>query len=169
MSSGESRVARIIGKASINPTLFVIGKAAVGLAATLAFLQLLGVRIRQPLVPVLPAVLVAAGLLCLALGVRALGDALRVGLPGEPTTLATNGAYRYSRNPMYTGGYLLLIGCCLYCPHPVVVVSAALGAVIHHRIVLAEEAFLEQRFGAAWLEYRSRTPRYLGLPGASTP
>jgi len=73
---------------------------------------------------------------------------------------------RHSRNPIYAGGYLLLVGCCLYCPHPVVIVSAALAVLVHHRIVLAEERLLERRFGRAWLAYRSRTPRYLGLPHA---
>ena len=34
-------------------------------------------------------------------------------------------------------------------------------AIVHHRIVLAEERFLERRFGRAWLDYRARVRRYL--------
>ena len=32
----------------------------------------------------------------------------------------------------------------------------------YERIMAAEEEFLEQRFGQAWLEYKKRVPRYLG-------
>jgi len=169
MGTGESRIARLIGIAPINAVLFVLGKAAAALASALALLQLLGVPIRPPLVRVVPLVLAAAGLLVIAVAGRALGAALRVGLPGEPTALMTSGPYRFSRNPIYLGGHLLLLGCCLYCPHPVVIVGAALGSLIHHRIVLAEERFLDARFGDAWRTYRAGTPRYIGWPSAAAP
>jgi protein-S-isoprenylcysteine O-methyltransferase Ste14 len=38
-----------------------------------------------------------------------------------------------------------------------------LTEIIHHNIILKEELFLEKRFGERWLEYKQRTPRYLGF------
>ena len=77
------------------------------------------------------------------------------------TVLKTTGPYAFSRNPVYVGAALMCLASCLYVPHWFTVGCTVLAAALHHRIVLAEERFLAQRFGAAWDEYRSRVRRYL--------
>lgn len=84
-------------------------------------------------------------------------------VPFTPAThLVTTGFYRITRNPMYLGMLLLLVGGALK--------SGFLGAfiplplfplVIHHQYILREEAFLEQAFGDEYTAYRQRVRRWL--------
>ncbi len=106
--------------------------------------------------------LAAAGLLLLILGFASLGRSVAVGLPEEETHLKTGGVYRFTRNPMYLGGYIICLGSCLYTPHLLNILFAATAIGVHHLIVTREEQFLTQRFGLQWLDYSRRVPRYLG-------
>lgn len=103
----------------------------------------------------------AAGFAALLLGLLRLGQSLRVGSPKEATTLRTDGIYRVSRNPMYVGVYLTLLAATLYTLNPIVLAIAVFIVAVHHRIVLAEERFLEAAFGPAYQDYCRRVRRYL--------
>jgi protein-S-isoprenylcysteine O-methyltransferase Ste14 len=78
------------------------------------------------------------------------------------TTLVTTGAYRWTRNPMYVGlvgitvGGAIALGTCLPALVPVLLL-----VLLDRRFVRAEEAFLQQRFGAAYDDYRARVRRWL--------
>jgi protein-S-isoprenylcysteine O-methyltransferase Ste14 len=161
-----SRLAHIIGTPPVHPALFVLAKVAVGVTWVLPLVQLAGVHVRAPVPGMAPvaAALALAGTALLLLAAGHLGDALRMGLPRDDTQLRTGGFYRYSRHPIYLSLFLLFAAACLYCPHPAVLACSAYGVVIHHRIALAEERFLERRFGEAWRTHAARVPRYLGLP-----
>jgi protein-S-isoprenylcysteine O-methyltransferase Ste14 len=89
-----------------------------------------------------------------------LGSSLRVGLPREATCLKTSGIYRFSRNPLYLGVYLITLASCLYIPDLVNVTFGLYGMYIHHMIAKSEEQFLTQRFGEEWKRYCSKTRRY---------
>lgn len=157
----------MLGKPPIHRLAFLIGKLTMVACYTLALIQATGLRTwarsREVLQPVV-LVLAIVGVIVLVASSAWLGSALRVGLPTSDTTLRTTGFYRFSRHPIYLSMLLLYLAACLYAPHPLVIACAVIAAGIHHRIALAEEAFLEQRFGEAWRAYRSRVPRYLGLP-----
>lgn len=103
----------------------------------------------------------AAGVTAMVMALARLGGALRIGLPEEETELKTGGIYSRSRNPVYLGLFTVCIASCLYAPHWLNFLFAAIAALVHHRIVLAEERFLEARFGDRWRNYRSRVRRYL--------
>jgi protein-S-isoprenylcysteine O-methyltransferase Ste14 len=105
-----------------------------------------------------------AGISIMALSFQRLGSSLRVGLPGEKTALVTTGIYRYSRNPVYLGGGCLLLASVIGAFSWINLIAALLGALLHHRIALAEEKFLAGRF-PEYEAYRKATPRYLPLPG----
>jgi len=83
--------------------------------------------------------------------------------PFEPSrALVTDGVFRYTRNPMY-GGLLLVLagtGVLLGTISPLLVIPVFLG-LIEWRFVRGEEAFLQERFGAAYREYRARVRRWL--------
>lgn len=157
-------LAKLLGRSPIHPVLFIAAKAllappclflahgALGFAqSTLAF----------PRLAPFAAAAVGVGLAMVAVSIRQLGDSTRVGLPDGPTEFKTHGLYRYSRNPIYTGLFLACVGSCMLVPHWANI-GASFGAVLlHHRIVLAEERFLEGRFGEAWRHYRARVRRYL--------
>jgi len=84
-------------------------------------------------------------------------------VPFRPVSaLVTTGPYKYTRNPMYVGmtGILLGVAICLGSVTPFIVLPA-FTALIRERFILAEEALMEEAFGAAYLDYKARVPRWL--------
>ena len=80
----------------------------------------------------------------------------------EPAALVTTGAFRVSRNPMYLGFVLILGGIALLLGSFSPWVVVAVFAVAMDRLFIRhEERALEQRFGAAWSEYRAKVRRWL--------
>ena len=102
-----------------------------------------------------------SGFVLLFIGRFGLGDSFRIGSPKEPTQLAVDGLFRFSRNPMYLGVYATLLACVLYTLNPVLLVLGIFVVVVHHKIVLAEEQHLRTAFGAKYAEYCSHVRRYL--------
>lgn len=83
--------------------------------------------------------------------------------PRHPAlVLVETGPYRFTRNPMYLGMLLILPGIgmigSLDWAVPMVV---PLWLVLHHGVVLREEAYLSDRFGAPYDAFRARTRRWL--------
>ena len=84
--------------------------------------------------------------------------------------LIRSGPYRFTRNPMYLGMVLLSAGLSLITGlYWTVWLAAALAVWLHVRFILPEEEFLRDRLGATYLEYASRNPRWVGLPGPQSP
>ena len=79
-----------------------------------------------------------------------------------PGVLMTGGTFRISRNPIYLGMTLLLIGACFLSGSLVpIVVPFVFAAFIQIRFIEAEEEFLTEHFGDAYRAYRSRVRRWL--------
>ena len=104
---------------------------------------------------------IGAWLMFSALGVfHRLGTAVS---PFEPTTeLASDGPYRFSRNPIYLGMALLLAGFAFLgnAFWPLVAVIPAVG-IIQTQVVAREEVYLEGKFGSDYRDYKSRVKRWL--------
>ncbi|MBN1533323.1 MAG: isoprenylcysteine carboxylmethyltransferase family protein [Spirochaetes bacterium] len=83
--------------------------------------------------------------------------------------LNVSGIYRFSRNPMYVGGMLFVLGLnllgwsCSILSGMFLLVSLLWAGVIHWT-VLKEEEFLAHKYGGAFEELRKRVPRYIGIP-----
>lgn len=80
----------------------------------------------------------------------------------EATTLVTSGFYRFTRNPMYMGMFLILFGVAFLLGS----ISALLPLVIfvmviRYNFVLGEEKFLEVAFGEDYLIYKSEVRRWI--------
>jgi protein-S-isoprenylcysteine O-methyltransferase Ste14 len=79
----------------------------------------------------------------------------------ETTALITEGVFGISRNPMYLGMILILLGLAILLgtasPLPVVLVFALL---LQTAYVRPEEQKLARTFPRAWPEYRSRVRRW---------
>jgi protein-S-isoprenylcysteine O-methyltransferase Ste14 len=80
----------------------------------------------------------------------------------EATCLVTSGFYRVTRNPMYMGMFLMLMGVAFLMgnigallPLPVFIL------IIRNNFVLGEERFLEAAFGQHYLDYKSAVRRWL--------
>ena len=81
-----------------------------------------------------------------------------------PRMFVASGPYRWVRNPMYIGAFLLLAGYALYARSVgVLMVALALLVAAHLFALLYEEPTLKRRFGASYEAYASRTRRW--LPG----
>jgi protein-S-isoprenylcysteine O-methyltransferase Ste14 len=80
----------------------------------------------------------------------------------QSTVLITNGVFRISRNPMYLGYVLILVGVALIVrsmtPYAVVPVFAILMDRVFIRV---EERMLEETFGQVWIEYAKKVRRWM--------
>jgi protein-S-isoprenylcysteine O-methyltransferase Ste14 len=90
------------------------------------------------------------------------GNSFRVGIDAEqPGRLVTTGIFAVSRNPIYVGFFLFLLGQFLVFPSWTTLTSLAFATVLFHRQVLREEAFMRQRYGREYDEYCGRVRRYV--------
>lgn len=155
----------LAGKAPLNKVVYRTGKLCIWGTWVALIIQSLHINLRVLPIPdaveFIALTLVGIGFLLFLVTYLNLGDALRVGLPEEETTLKTKGLYRFSRNPMYISFYLLAIASVLYTLNPLVLALAVIGIFVHHKVVLAEENFLQKRFGKVYTDYCKRTRRYL--------
>jgi protein-S-isoprenylcysteine O-methyltransferase Ste14 len=82
-----------------------------------------------------------------------------------PRHLVTTGLYRFSRNPMYVGVIVILIGWAIGFRSPDLAIYAVVVAIAFHlRVRSHEEPWLERTFGDAWRRYKAAVPRWFGLP-----
>ena len=139
----------------------------------------LGVRVYdRRLGIVLPEVAVGPGIVLMALGallaltcvgvfvVEGRGTAAPFDAPRQ---FVARGPYRYLRNPMYVGGWVLLVGFGLYQRSAAILVFSVVWIGLAHLfVILYEEPNLRRRFGAAYENYCKAVPRWIlrsHLPG----
>ena len=80
-------------------------------------------------------------------------------------TLVTEGIFRHCRNPLYVGNILMLLGVGILANSLIYVgIVMPLFLFIYQAIVLAEENFLRNKFGAQFDAYCSRVNRWLINP-----
>ena len=78
-----------------------------------------------------------------------------------PDCLVVIGLYRYTRNPMYVGVVLLVLGWALFYLSPLLLLYFAILAVYFHlRVIHNEEPWLVAQFGDHWERYRQNVPRW---------
>jgi protein-S-isoprenylcysteine O-methyltransferase Ste14 len=79
-----------------------------------------------------------------------------------PTELVIVGPYRFCRNPMITGIYVILAGEALAFISPWLVAWAVMFVVgMSSHIIFQEEPTLRQRFGEAYVRYCENVPRWV--------
>jgi protein-S-isoprenylcysteine O-methyltransferase Ste14 len=143
----------------IPPVYFLV---ALGVMALLDFVM--------PLLPLIVRPYRLAGAVFVVLGFALAGWAAllfrraRTGIvPFSPATaLVARGPYRLTRNPMYLGMAVVLLGAAILFGSltPFLVIPAFM-AVIADRFIAREEAMLESAFGAPYLEYKAKVRRWL--------
>ncbi|MCA9929358.1 MAG: isoprenylcysteine carboxylmethyltransferase family protein [Anaerolineales bacterium] len=86
----------------------------------------------------------------------------RIGIDTEhETTLVTGGIFRRSRNPIFIGMRVNLLGVFLILPNAVTLTLWILGDVLIQFQVLMEEAFLQKQHGPAYEQYCRQVRRWL--------
>ena len=79
--------------------------------------------------------------------------------------LVITGPYVYTRNPLYLGNHIIMLGFCVlsgllwFAP-----IAFGLCFFCYHFIVMYEEELLKQRFGGEYLRYKSETLRWIPIP-----
>jgi len=112
---------------------------------------------------------VLVGALAIIVNVTAFAQFRRAGTtvnpldPSKATRLVTDGIFSLSRNPMYLGLLLLLIGWAAWLgsASPWLVPPLFWAAITYGQIV-PEERALAPLFGAEYLAYRQRVARWIG-------
>ncbi|HEX2634730.1 MAG TPA: isoprenylcysteine carboxylmethyltransferase family protein [Bradyrhizobium sp.] len=108
----------------------------------------------------------AIAIIGLFVGATAIYAMARLGTnvsPSSPTTaLVTGGVFRFTRNPIYVGGSLLMIGLALISANGwLLILFVPSQLILHWGVVLREEHYLQAKFGDAYLRYKANTPRYI--------
>lgn len=83
--------------------------------------------------------------------------------PGvKATQLVHEGPYRYTRNPMYLGLIIILVGVAvlLGSVSPLLVIPLMIW-ILHVKFILREEKWMENWFGEPYLDYKKKTRRWL--------
>jgi len=79
-----------------------------------------------------------------------------------PKEFVAVGPYAYVRNPMYIGGFILLVGFGLYLTSlSILILSIVLISFFHLFVVFVEEPTLERSFGKGYSEYKKRINRWV--------
>ena len=92
-----------------------------------------------------------------------MGDAWRIGVDAsEKNPLVTEGMFKLSRNPIYSGMLLVGMGFVILVPHVLMVCCAVLSYIgFEIQVRKVEEPYLRSVHGQSYLEYCRNVGRYL--------
>ena len=159
--SGPSTSFDTLERVRVNPLLILV----------VPFVLAFGLELGVPFPAAIPWPIPLAGLGFLAGGMVLGGPAFRLFLRARttlnpqrvPTTLVTQGRYRYTRNPMYLGQFLMYIGVAVLLGTVWALIAFPIVIVLMDRwVVRKEEAILNQTFGPAYVRYASEVRRWIG-------
>ncbi len=83
--------------------------------------------------------------------------------PDEPALkVVTSGPYRFTRNPMYLGMLIMLLGLALiFSLEWYLLLWLPFFATLHNGVVIREEAYMEKKFGQEYSDLLKRTRRWI--------
>jgi protein-S-isoprenylcysteine O-methyltransferase Ste14 len=102
-----------------------------------------------------------AGLVMTLVAQAQMGASWRVGIDDRPTSLVTGGLFAVSRNPIFFGMFLSLLGVVLITPAPWTLAGFASGVPLVSAQVRLEERNLARIHGQAYAAYAARVGRFL--------
>jgi len=144
----------------IPPPLYYAAGLAGGAAINSMVALPLGGR---PATALAGVVAIALGLALALAGVAAVVRHRTTIVPHHPAaTLLTDGVYRLSRNPMYTGLAIVYLGVTpLLGSWWPLALSPLVILAVRQLVIRPEERYLTQRFGQAYTDYQSQIRRWL--------
>ena len=126
-----------------------------GYLAPIAWLQ-------HPTLVTLGVVLLLVSFLWILLAQKQMGDSWRIGIDHEvKTPLVREGVFKLSRNPIFLGMRINLLGLFLILPNAVTLTVLVLGDALMQIQVRLEEEFLSRMHGQEYERYRRQTRRWL--------
>ena len=142
------------------PPLIVLGFLLLGLA--LDWLRPVPLLPATAQYAIGAALIVLAGALALSAFVRFFRARTPIPTRQPTTALVTGGPYRFSRNPIYTGMILLLLGIGVMVDSAwILAMAVPFALVIRYGVIAREERYLEAKFGDPYRAYRARVRRWI--------
>lgn len=149
--------------------LFRLTLAAIVLAVMLysisneAYQYLTPIRwLEQPALVLIGLGLLLASLIWTLIAQAQMGNSWRIGIDaGDKTQLVQHGVFRWSRNPIFLGMRVTLLGFFLILPNAVTLATLVLGEALMQIQVRLEEEYLRQTHGEEYRKYFQRTRRWL--------
>lgn len=82
--------------------------------------------------------------------------------PEKTSALVTTGIYNFTRNPMYLGMSLVILGAIFMTRQPLgIIAMLAAAAYLTKFQIIPEERALEESFGTEYVAYKSRVRRWI--------
>ena len=125
--------------------------------------------VASPIVIVLGALAALAGAILRVWGAAYLGYATVHHGDMQAGAVMADGPYRYMRNPLYLGGWFMMIAVSLLMPPSGALFTVVLLTIFYLRLILGEEAFLASQLGQPYEEYLRAVPRLIPRLRASLP
>jgi protein-S-isoprenylcysteine O-methyltransferase Ste14 len=147
------------------PPVALLFLTAVIIWVSIRILPVLTLAIPFPWVMGLASIFVTAGGLFVLFGVIAFRSADTTMNPIKPdstSSLVHSGIYALTRNPMYFGFLLILIGWCVYLSNATAALFVPLYVLYMNRFQIEpEERVLEQMFGQDFTTYKAKVRRWI--------
>lgn len=145
------------------PPLIFLGMALVAIALEYLVVRTQGLDMPVSLRWTMVALLSLAGVALIGAAVGRFRAAGTPAPPWQPTTaFVVAGIYRFSRNPMYLGMTLIYLAIGVAADAPVAFwLLIPLILIVHYGVIVREERYMLAKFGAPYLDYASRVPRWL--------
>lgn len=91
-----------------------------------------------------------------------MGDSWRIGIDEQTKSpLVQHGLFGVSRNPIFLGMIVMLVGLLLTAPTAATLAVTLLGIVLIHIQVRLEESFLLDKYGEMYRDYQKRVRRWI--------
>ena len=153
------------------------GTLWLAISTLLSRLGTIGVATATLVVTLLALASLAAGAVLRLWGTAYLGSATMQGAVFEGRSVMAAGPYRYVRNPLYLGSWLLALGTSVLMSPAGALFFLLLFTVVTLLLIFGEENFLTATAGSSYQQYRQQVPRLLpgllrgpgsraGVPGA---
>lgn len=75
--------------------------------------------------------------------------------------LVITGIYAYTRNPMYFGAIIMILGWFLVLPFTFILISTILFTIMFYITSKSEEKQLSQKFGREYIKYKQKVPLFV--------
>lgn len=120
--------------------------------------------LRQTLIPIGIA-LVVTGIWLVVIARREFAHYAQPTDPGHPTSkIVKTGIFARSRNPLYLGGVLVILGIAVMLSLLWTLVTLLLSLILcYYILIIPEERYLTAKFGEEYKEYTAAVPRWFGL------
>ena len=102
--------------------------------------------------------LILIGTFIVSYGIYILGIKNTYGLKNG---FITKSPYKYTRNPQYLGDIILILGLILFLNSLHITILLILTIIIFIIMPLAEEIWLEEKYGKEYIEYKNKTSRFI--------